>query len=47
MQDTTPVEEERKKQEIFMTILSCTIINIHVSCEMENSTLFNVFQKYS
>lgn len=48
MQDTTPIEEERKKkakQEIFMRILSCTTINIHVSCELENSALFNVFQK--
>jgi len=48
VQDTMPIEEERKKkakQEIFMRILSCTTINIHVSCEVENSALFNVFQK--
>jgi hypothetical protein len=48
MQDTMPIEEERKKkakQEIFMRILSCTNINIHVSFEVENSVLFNVFQK--
>jgi hypothetical protein len=48
MQDTTPIEEERRKkqkQKIFMRVLSCTNIHIHVSSEVENSAFLNVFQK--
>jgi len=42
MQDTMPIEEERNIHE---NSFLYQYQNIHMSCEVENSALFNVFQK--